>query len=58
VRTSVRPLDLRNILQESVKGSMLGACVRPGREEYLESFKIRSQDNVDRLNWFAEINKK
>ena len=46
MRTSVKPLALRNILRESV----IEIRVKPGREGYLESFKTWVQDNVDRLN--------
>jgi len=53
VRISVKPLDLRSILQESV----LEIRVKPGREGYLESFESWVQDNVDRLNELAEIKK-
>ena len=42
----MKPLDLRNILRDSV----LEIGVKPGREGYLESFKTWVQDNVDRLN--------
>ena len=49
----MEPLGLSKILQESV----LEIRVKPGREGYPESFEFWAQDNVDRLNQLAEINK-
>ena len=53
MRTSAKPLDLRNILQEPV----LEIRVRLGREGCLESSETWVQDNVYRLNQLAGIRK-
>ena len=47
------PLDLRDILQESV----LEIRVKPERDPFLESFRTRVQDKVDRLYQFDEARK-
>jgi hypothetical protein len=44
-------------LQINLRESVLEIRVKPGREGYLESFMSWVQDDVDRLNELAEIEK-